>query len=65
MDSVDKSAFYILYEISRNKLVRLGKGYSTKSIHILGILALRSIFWKNLGSLEYLRPKQAPKQIPI
>ena len=27
MDSVDKSAFYI-YVISRNKLARLGKGYS-------------------------------------
>ena len=28
MDSVDKSAFYI-YVILRNKLARLGKGYST------------------------------------
>ena len=28
MDSLDKSAFYI-YVISRNKLTRLGKGYST------------------------------------
>ena len=28
MDSVDKSAFYT-YVISRNKMARLGKGYST------------------------------------
>ena len=27
MDSADKSAFYI-YVISRNKMARLGKGYS-------------------------------------
>ena len=29
MDSVDKSAFYI-YVISRNKMARLGKGYSSQ-----------------------------------
>ena len=30
---------------------------STESINILGILALGSILWMNLGSLEYLTPK--------
>ena len=33
----------------------------TESINNLGILALGIIFWMNLGSLEYLRPKWAPK----
>ena len=34
---------------------------STESINILGILALVSIFWINLGSLEYLRPLMSTK----
>ena len=38
MDSVDKSAYYILYMISRNKLVRLGKGYSLNSFFTVEIL---------------------------
>ena len=37
---------------------------STKSINILGILALGLIFWMNLGSLEYLSPNK-PQNIDV
>ena len=40
------------------KILRENKAnLSTESINILGILELESIFWMNLVSLGYLRPK--------
>ena len=39
MDSVDKSAFTYTYVISRNKLARLGKGYSiTKTLNLVRLM---------------------------
>ena len=43
------------------KRIKSGETHYTESINILGILELGSIFWMTLGSLEYLRPKLAPK----
>ena len=55
MDSVDKSAFYI-YVFSRNKMARLGKGYSKKyeikelklSSSLMCGSTLKSLFLKDI-----------------
>ena len=51
MDSVDKSVFYI-YVISRNKLARLGKGYSTTHLKYDAIKAEAALRSTNKGHYD-------------
>ena len=58
---LQNACFYVEYTASsRMKILRENiykSDLSAESINILGILALGSLFWIDLSSLEYLRPK--------
>ena len=60
MDSVDKSAFYI-YVISRNKLARQGKGYSTGKLNYFK--TLEGGWPRQVLILWYMARRRRPKYL--